>query len=170
MATSTQKAQARMAELIASEGIIISIQNAVDTPRWRDYHSLSTYKIIMRRPAERGRPTRFTFYHATQPGADRPTAWDVLSEQGFKMLQMLDVSSLDDYCGIKGIRNIDQAPEERAKAERSFAADFSHIRLAEDFFGDDTTIDMMEIVDSWIEDIPEARDGEADSGIVGVAA
>ena len=170
MATSTQKAQARLMELVASEAITISIQNAVDSPRWRDYHSLSTYKIILRRPAERGRPTRFTFYHATQPGADRPTVWDVLSEQGFQMLQMLDVSSLDDYCGIKGINNIDQTTEARARAERSFAADFSHIRLAEDFFGDDATIEIMEIVNSWIEDIPEARDADADNGIAGIAA
>jgi len=150
MTTATKKAQERLMALVASAGIIVSIQNAVDTPRWRDYHSLSTYRIIMRRPAERGRPTRFTFYHATQPGADRPTVWDVLSEQGFQMLQMLDVSSLDDYCEIKNINGIDQTPEARAKAERSFAADFSHIRLAEDFFGDDATIEMMEIVDNWI--------------------
>lgn len=150
MTKATQKAKARMAQLLVAEGITLSIQDTVDCPRWRDYNSLSTFKIIARRPAERGRPNRFVFYQPMQPGAQRPTAWDVMSEQGFELLQMLGVSSLDDYCEAKGISGIDQTPELRAQAERSFAADLVHARQMEDFFGDDGAIELMEIVETWI--------------------
>ncbi len=151
MTTSTQKAQRRMSEVIVSEGITVSIQNTTDSPRWRDYHSLSTYKIIARRPALRGRPNVFSFYMPTSPGADRPKPWDVFVELGLAMAQMMDVSSFAEYCKAFGLAKVDETPESRAKAERSYVADLSHVRCAEDFFGDDALLEIMEISTDWLE-------------------
>ena len=150
MATATKKAMERTFALLASEGITISIRDTVDNPRWRDYHGLNVYRVIARRPAERGRPNVFTYYHPTHPGAERPTAWDVACELGLHMLQMLDVSSFDSFCDVRGITGTEDSPEDRAGAERMYAADLAHTLKAEDFLGSDTAIDLMEIVDSWI--------------------